>query len=75
MLWATQSNLVVVHVVGRSPHVVVPALWPPMGGLAGSTRRDLDARCWQSARFHHASNNHINPRLKNPTWSKGIGVF
>ena len=45
------------------------------GGLAGSTGRDFNGWFWQSARFHHASNNHINPRLKNPAWSKGIGVF
>ena len=45
------------------------------GGLAGSTGRDLDARFWQSARFNHASNNHIDPRLKNPALSMGMGVF
>ena len=45
------------------------------GGLAGSTGRDLDARFWQSARFNHASNNHINPRLKNPALSMGRGVL
>ena len=48
------------------------------GGLAGSTGRDLDARFWQSARFNHASNRHINPyksSAENAALSNSVFFF